>query len=459
MAVFLPAISFADGSELPGGSKILDADVYMYSWPYPSISPNGKWVAYVSQGYVCVCNLETPKPLRIKEVPHSWTWPHLKAPAGHSPATGAFDTLSRGLSREERNYVHRQIMNTIYGLNWTHDSHGFVFGVQTHDTKKIAPICEVYLATVEGHVTRLVHVGSDALTRTVNSGTLTRDGKYLIATERQLAHPDYRPLIWDVKQNRPRATPFLTLVPSSTSGRWIGIEKNTRQLVIIDDRFEVVQRLEEFVPDRSHGFKLDWSPDERFIVWRNQIGFDHFSNWKGFRKNLQTGEKIELEGRYMDENIEFTGRGGEFFRCGQTGAKTRGYDTTVGAHLTLISDNGSSTSETDVWRITVDPTGKMPGALTNRPGNPPLHYDDTTGFFAIGLPRPAGQRSGFNWHVMDRAGKTWRVPGEDNGEYISPFEVAGFADGGKLLVAYDKMRLFTVPVTSIMNAANEVERE
>ena len=146
---------------------------------------------------------------------------------------------------------------------------------------------------------------------------LTRDRRFLVLIGLR------RPLIWDISTNKPRATCFLHLTPSPTSGHWIGIEKDTRQLVITDEDFDVVKRFDETLPARSWGFKLDWSPDERFIVWRNQIGFDHYNNWDGFWMNLDTGEKRQLEGRFMDEQIAFTGGGGEFFRSGQDGVRAK----------------------------------------------------------------------------------------------------------------------------------------
>jgi hypothetical protein len=53
---------------------------------------------------------------------------------------------------------------------------------------------------------------------------------------------------------------------------------------------------------------------------------------------------------------------------------------------------------------------------------------------------------------MDNDGSTWRFPGEDNDEFISPFEVVGFAESGKTIVAYDTKRLFAIPVATIMDA-------
>ncbi len=459
MAACLPAALMAAAPKLPAGTTVLDPDIYMYSWPYPRISPDGKWVAYVSQGYVSVCNLAAPKPLRVKEVPNSWTWPHLKAPAGHTPATGHFEALSQGLTRDEYNELHSRISNTIHGLNWTHDSSGFVFGVQAYDKRRHAPICEVFLATIEGKVTRLVQTDSDSPTRTVNSGMLTRDGRYLVATERQLAHPDYRPLIWNVKTNRPKATPFLTLVPSSTSGRWIGIEKDTRQLVLLDEAFRVMRRFEEFLPDRTFGFQLDWSPDERSIVWRNQIGFDHYSNWEGFWLDLESGEKRLLEGRFRDELILFTGDGGEFVRFGRDGVRSKfmSGDNVTGAHLTIVPSGGGRPR--DVWRIHTGSDDQNTRVIRNIPAHPMLHMAGKGKLFAIPLATYANERYQLTWHLMDRAGKSCRVPGEDRGEYVTPFALAGFAGGGKLLVAYDKTRLFTIPVSSIVKGENAVEKE
>jgi hypothetical protein len=298
----------------------------------------------------------------------------------------------------------------------------------------------------------IAQIEPNSPTRGTIVGVFTRDGKYLVSADIHGNPGIEDPLIWDVAKNKPRATCFDYLTPSSTSDRWIGIEKDSRQLVIADANFTVVKRFNEVRPDRSFGFQLNWSPDERFIIWRNQIGFDHFSNWEGFRMNLETGAKHPLSGRFMDERFEFTGNKGEFYRCGQTGAKTRGYDMVVGAHLTIVL-NGEE-AEFDLWRLKLDPNDPRPGAMTNRPGNPPARMSPDGQLFAIGLPRKAGERSGFHWHLVDRAGKIWRFPTKDNGEYVSPYDVSGFATNGQVIVGYDKKTLFTVPVATIQTEAN-----
>jgi hypothetical protein len=150
----------------------------------------------------------------------------------------------------------------------------------------------------------------------------------------------------------------------------------------------------------------------------------------------------------MDEHLAFTGHGGEFFRSGQDGMQARwSGDIITGAHLTIVPEGNAMPR--DVWRINVDSYKRMPRALTNRPGNPPIRSAPGCDLFAIGLPRPIGERSGWIWHLIDRDGKTWQFPGKDNGEFISPFEVVGFAEGGKTIVAHDRTKLFAFPVSTI----------
>ena len=55
-------VATAVEQELPPAAKILDPDIIFYDRPQPTISTDGKWVAYISKGYVCICNSANPKP-------------------------------------------------------------------------------------------------------------------------------------------------------------------------------------------------------------------------------------------------------------------------------------------------------------------------------------------------------------------------------------------------------------
>jgi len=59
--------------------------------------------------------------------------------------------------------------------------------------------------------------------------------------------------------------------------------------------------------------------------------------------------------------------------------------------------------------------------------------------------------------MSEECRKKWRFPGADNGEYVSPYDVAGFANNGKTIVAYDSTRLFALPVSTVMDVANEAK--
>ena len=58
---------------------------------------------------------------------------------------------------------------------------------------------------------------------------------------------------------------------------------------------------------------------------------------------------------------------------------------------------------------------------------------------------------------MTRDKKSWRFPGEDNGQYVSPYELVGAGDG-KIIVAYDAKQLFALPISEIMTEANKTKK-
>ena len=188
-----------------------------------------------------------------------------------------------------------------------------------------------------------------------------------------------------------------------------------------------------------------WSPDERFVIWRNKIGFDHYSNWDGFWMDLTTGEKRELSGQFMNQKFAFTGQGGEYVRWGQAGERN---ELLSGAHVTsaylsLFSDKEKESR--DIWRV------KSPRQGSSFSFHPVRHDPGCT-LFTIGLPKPPSDQLGCVMHLMNRDGKKWKLPGDDNGGHISPYRVVGFAEKGKTIIAFDMRRLFAIPVATIMEA-------
>lgn len=129
----------------------------------------------------------------------------------------------------------------------------------------------------------------------------------------------------------------------------------------------------------------------------------------------------------------------------------QGYDLT-GAHLTIHPDDMNQPK--DIWRITVPPRSHNLGLMTYLGGGGPLRISPDATLFALAIPKMKTDRVQWRWHLIDRAGRIWEFPGADRGENVAPYELAGFADNGKQIIGYDSSRLFSIPVSTIMNDAN-----
>jgi hypothetical protein len=436
--------TLAADSDLPAEAVVLDDNLMMFSWPYPAVSPDGEWIAYISRGYVCIVGLDGSKPREVMELPDTWT--HFLARPENAYANGQWSELIRGKSREAYRDLVEKVTNTAFGLHWTHDSLGIVFGLQSQNEKKDGSITEVWHAPLDGQ-TELIARLEQSYSRQNRTGEgiqLTRDRRFLVWG----AGSTGKPLIWDIASNRARATCFLYLTPSPTSGRWIGIEKDTRQLVVTDDQFQVVERHDDFLPTLSFGAQLHWSPDEQHVILRNTVGFDHYSNWEGYRLDLKTKQRRVLTGSYMKEFIKFTGKNGGFIRAGREGLQggSSGLIETA-AFLQIVPDGDAYPRQ--LWRIRA-----LPGDTEVRmPGDVGLNVRCSSNFelFILGIPRQTGAY-GYVWHLIDRQRNRLPLPGADTGKYESPYSVVGFADGDKKLVAYDEKRLFALPLSVVQQS-------
>ena len=244
----------------------------------------------------------------------------------------------------------------MFGLQWTWDSNGLVATVASYVAESSSSIFDVRYAPLSGEVATLAHIEPNFNDHVfVHDACISHDRKLIVFSGHKKA------LIWDIATDRPRAPHFSFSKPSATSDRWLGIEKDAKQLVITNENFEVVKRFNETMPNYSFGLRIDWSPDERFIIWRNQIGFDYFSNWEGFWMDLHSGQKRVLEGTYIDEQFTFTGNGGEFFRSGTTGVKSKLWsgDIAIGTHLTMIPGDATSAPK-DIWKYEINRDEKKP---------------------------------------------------------------------------------------------------
>jgi hypothetical protein len=432
----------AESIELPAGSRVLDPDILLEEAPV--ISPDGRWIAYFSKGWMCIASLAGGDVQRIIEVKETRSF--------------ALDRLrhARDVPSEELNRyaeVDKYATHDIFDLHWTNDSNAIVFGISSPDIANDTAVTDIWLARPDGSKERIVHIGDNQLVRRAwpPGMKLSQNKKFLVFTRH---HP--RPLIWNVAANRPQATPYLAMAPSSTSGRWLAVEKDTRQLVVVDEEFNVSKRVDEFVPRSpvSDRVVLHWSHDEQHVIWRIQIGFDHYSNWEGCRIDLHTKQRRILTGDYMDEEIHFTGRDGEFLRIGARGVQGRSSGLMPsGAYVHIVPPGAWYPNR--LWDVHLVP-GLDPERAMRLGSQAPL-LKATTDFelFAIGLPRQEGP-NGFVYHLLDRQRRRWRLSPDVNGEHVSPYSVIGFAENGKTLIGSDDARLFAIPVAAIQTPENDI---
>ena len=217
LVAFLVSISIAEVGQLPAGAKVLDPDVILYSWPHATISPNGEWVAYISRGFVCICKIADPRPHQLFEVPNTWT--HYLAQPEQAHAMGSQSAAMKGLSREERRAVSARMTHKVFGLQWTRNQDGIIWGVRKYNNAERQFTADIWHASLGGTTDLLAHVEVDWQRIVVNNVF------YVSPNHRHLVFPGRRPLIWNIAQKRPQATCFLYLIPATSRIVGSGLRK------------------------------------------------------------------------------------------------------------------------------------------------------------------------------------------------------------------------------------------
>jgi hypothetical protein len=238
-------------------------------------------------------------------------------------------------------------------------------------------------------------------------------------------------------------------MPSATSCRFLGIEIDTRQFVLVDDAFENVKRF-DFGLASDRAFNLAWSPDERFVLCR-QESEEPFNQWRGIRIDLETEEKRGFRGYYWTtDRCAFTGRGGEFTLYGVRGFLSEHVDRMVGAQLWLFPD-GSEPART---LVRYDEPEHLTGFYRHarRYGFPPLVASPDASLFAMPLPRPTAAKPGYLYHFIDRDAEAHPWTPYDPNVYVAPAQVLAFANDGQTLVARTDKCLLSIPLTEILRS-------
>jgi hypothetical protein len=257
------------------------------------------------------------------------------------------------------------------------------------------------------------------------------------------------PLIWDLATGRPRVTPFDVLIPSTSSNHFLGIEIDTRQLVLVDEEFQVAKRFDVRVkPNRQ--CDLIWSADERYAVCRRK---DQYSRvWTAVRIDLKTGEVREFGGEWWAERVQFTGHGSELVQYGvrnRTGSRPAG---PVEVFLGLVPDGEGPFRDLAKYERSAPP-----GLVVGRGGEtnfPSLVASSDGGLFAVPMPRESELNPGFLVHLFDRQGNSWPWTPFDPRQEMAPGHIVAIANLGKTMVARNATQLFSVPTASIQRPAS-----
>jgi hypothetical protein len=452
IAILLAAPATGTTKDLPQGTAILDPDLV---WdlepdvvlerhdPAFAISPDDKQIAYISKGAIWKCAVSGGPPTLLADLPNTKT--ACLARPEYRDAWNKVSASGIGLDRQTFLGKLPKELIGVFGLEWSPTQDGVFFtlgeGTQVRPWTVTYPVMHASNAGVVSPVTTIQRDAYDEPHR-LNLFNVTRDRKHVVASS------GYAPLIWVAAANKPRATCFDLLAPSPASGRFLGIEIDTRQLVIADEDFKVSQRFDAtFIPQRACA--LTWSPDERYAICQTRE--EHPSEkWHGFRIDLQTGEKRGLEGAHFPDRWYFTGQMGEAIRIGKTldllGVYADGGG--CGSYISILPDGHAQ--QRDVARF------KRPGEshyeYAQKAGlYPPVRAAPDCQLFAIAFPREDAA-PGYLYELVDRNGNKWSLGPNDQTQRISPFYVIAIANHGQTIVACDDTRLFSIPVEVVKNA-------
>jgi hypothetical protein len=429
---------------LPAGPTLLDPDVVWdtvngESW---ALSPDRSKVAYISMGSLWICNVASGPPTKIADLPNTATM-YMALPE-YAFARTSFRKIRERIGNGSYNRTIGQEEVSVLSLAWTPSQSGLVYGLRKrYQNNRETAVHRVMFASTSGEVKTLATIQRDRWAR-----PHTFSGFHVAPDQRMiLAMVGNNPLVWDVAKSSPRVTPYDCLLPSATSNRYLGIEVDSRQLVIVNDEFDVEQRFDETLRE-GRQCDLLWSADEHFAVCRVKDEYSS-SKWEGFRLNLVTGETRRLSGDFFADQFWFTGQGGELARAGILGVRHEYVDGMAGGILEIIPDGDGPPKKLVDFRFDASNPSLPP--MPDRPNYPLPVADTHWERFIVALPRKERPQIGFFQFLIDRSGRKLPFPAGDSREFIAPFVVLAFVDQDRRILARTETQLFSFPVDAITN--------
>lgn len=431
-------VAGAQASGLPPGATLLDPDI-VWDVANPdsfAISRDGKQIAYISKGALWVCRVDAGPPSKLADLPNTIT-AILAEPANqeqreksaaspHNPGYRAF----YGPVHLDKHYV--------FSLAWTPSQDGVVYTVRKRVRENSsAAAYQVMHASLDGAVENIATIEGQfgVPDEYTTSFHVTEDRMFVIASA-------YFPLIWDVTADRPRVTPYDRLLPSSTSGRFLGIEIDTRQLVLVDEQFCIAKRFDVAFP-AEQTVDLTWSDDESFAVCRTRN--DHSSyGATAFRINLDTGQQTPVIKCNVRDRFVFIGKHGKLLHLRIAAAMVWGYfDGEAGTRATVVYPDGATRNLFTTKGFRRPQKGQQ-GSIF-----PPIIAASDGSAIAFAVPRPENQVPGAHYHLVDFEGHTKPLEPVSDATYITPYYPITFAEGGRRLVARSRSTLFSLPIDAV----------
>lgn len=451
LSVALLALVAVARGELPKDAVVLDSDLVWdpISVESAAVSPDGQLIAYVSKGSIWLCKVTAGPPTKLADLPDTIT-AFLSRPE-HQLAREKFANVTPDSNYRPIPEFRSQIVQ-LFSLAWTPSQDGVVYTLPQKQAEKTRQGAYRVMHTTLAGVSTEIALVKASLTVTPDSYTsfrVTPDRKHVVISCYGI------PLIWDIASNEPQATCYDYMLPSSSSGRFLAVEIDTRQLVVVDENLKVSKRI-DVVFDQDRRCDLFWSPDERFAIGRRfRGGMEPISdNCTAFRIDLETGDRRELKKSVRRDRFLFTGNGGEVVRLGMAGLPPLGYgDGTYGAYLEITPEGNGP--EREIIRFS-NPAGQS--NLWHKQFYPPILATSNASLFLMALPGEDNNVPGFHLHLIDRSGRKWKLPPEDPTQFISPWQPVAFADKDRVIIARTATQLFSFPVKSVQ-ASNEVTNE
>jgi hypothetical protein len=430
---------------IPTEATILDADTVWDPCLVDGVvvSPNGKQIVYVSRGALWLCGVHAGPPKKIADLPNTVS-----------------DFLSRPEYQSDRekyaNFTsHAGLhplgpqgpeLTILLSLRWTRSQDGATYALWNRlKQNSMLSSYRVMHASTEGVVTQLADIHRDMVPLPENKMAFHVDPKrrYVVLSNYGI------PLIWEIATNKPRVTPFDVLLPSTTSDRYLGVEIDTRQLVLADKDFQIIKRF-DVVLDHDRRCDLFWSPDERTAVCRSFRSSQEPISDKCtfFKYDLESDKQDETREGWESDRFYFPHPGSEVVRVGRDATVHGGYAD--GSNGTFIERMPNEQPIVELLHFV-----RLPKRTDNYKEHrtyPPVIASNNALMYALALPRPDNKPRGYHFNLVDLNGDTWPFQPTVTSQYYTPYLPLSFADNDKTLIARDGSQLFSISVDSIKTA-------